>query len=494
MFLVIFCLWLAMTAASNARSTSTVRGAPLFSLTGSLESLARTELQILDRLDKFLAASAESDHMIREYVEIQRVILAGNGTLEHPIAAFEFLRRLAADWGSVLAAIRQVASASTELISWIQVNRAPPDLYPRKQDVLDAANMLVHLQDTYQLEIEGLTHGVLHVPGPEMGSVQLKANAGLSADALLLVGGHALRLGPATARAEWVESAIAAFTVPAASSAPSPVTLVPELFQGPSAAEEDQLFKRLCRGEHLGTLELDASLKCRLVYSGHAYHRLAPQKLEEASIHPYIVQIHDFITHTEADRLIEIASPKLEIAKVIDTAGTKLTHQDRISNSAWLEDSENPGLLQALTHRVEVATGLRAGRPGEAEEWQMAQYGLGGVFNPHTDYFTEFTPGVEELPQRVATLMIYLSDVGAGGATVFPRARVSLWPRKGNAVFWWNFDRAGHGDVDTLHGGCPVLHGSKWVANKWIQYRGQWDGAGAKCGLGKYDQFRHFSS
>jgi hypothetical protein len=54
-----------------------------------------------------------------------------------------------------------------------------------------------------------------------------------------------------------------------------------------------------------------------------------------------------------------------------------------------------------------------------------------------------------------------LSEV-KGGATVFPRSAISLWPQKGSAAFWWNLDRSGTGDENTRHGACPVLYGDKW--------------------------------
>jgi prolyl 4-hydroxylase len=42
-----------------------------------------------------------------------------------------------------------------------------------------------------------------------------------------------------------------------------------------------------------------------------------------------------------------------------------------------------------------------------------------------------------------------------------------------DAIFWYNLKSSGDGDYNTLHAGCPVLSGSKWVANQWIKETGQ---------------------
>ena len=71
---------------------------------------------------------------------------------------------------------------------------------------------------------------------------------------------------------------------------------------------------------------------------------------------------------------------------------------------------------------------------------QVANYGIGGVYNHHTDaageLFSENPMGLQYMGDRVATFMGYLSDVAAGGATVFPSVGVASFPKKGNALFW----------------------------------------------------------
>ena len=51
------------------------------------------------------------------------------------------------------------------------------------------------------------------------------------------------------------------------------------------------------------------------------------------------------------------------------------------------------------------------------EQFQIANYGIGGQYNPHYDYFID----EENMKNnRIATWLGYISDVQGGGGTAFP--------------------------------------------------------------------------
>ena len=71
---------------------------------------------------------------------------------------------------------------------------------------------------------------------------------------------------------------------------------------------------------------------------------------------------------------------------------------------------------------------------------------------------------------RIMTFMIYLASIDVGGSTLFPQAGISVKPEMGSALFWFNMGPQNNYDSRIRHMGCPVLHGNKWIANKWIKW------------------------
>ena len=73
--------------------------------------------------------------------------------------------------------------------------------------------------------------------------------------------------------------------------------------------------------------------------------------------------------------------------------------------------------------------------------------------------------------QRLATIILYLTDVEAGGGTAFPAIDIEVQPKKGNALFFLNTDRYRMPNHKTLHAGLPVQKGCKIIASKWLRER-----------------------
>ena len=87
-------------------------------------------------------------------------------------------------------------------------------------------------------------------------------------------------------------------------------------------------------------------------------------------------------------------------------------------------------------------------------------------------------------------IVIFLS----GGATVWPFIGVSVFPEKGDGIYWHNLLRRNELDVHLTHKACPVILGTKWICNKWIGYSSQWNIEKHKCALtenARYSQHTH---
>ncbi|CAN8257757.1 unnamed protein product [Cochlearia groenlandica] len=235
---------------------------------------------------------------------------------------------------------------------------------------------------------------------------------------------------------------------------------------------------------------------------------------EVISWEPRAVVYHNFLTNEECEHLISLAKPSMVKSTVVDektggskdsrfvsyllspsslTCGGKLCCllfidvvlcicRVRTSSGTFLKRGQDQ-VVETIEKRISDFTFI----PVEnGEGLQVLHYQVGQKYEPHYDYFLdEFN--TKNGGQRIATVLMYLSDVDNGGETVFPAAKgnisavpwwnelsecgkegLSVLPKKRDALLFWNMRPDASLDPSSLHGGCPVVKGNKWSSTKWF--------------------------
>lgn len=184
---------------------------------------------------------------------------------------------------------------------------------------------------------------------------------------------------------------------------------------------------------------------------------------------PDVVLLDHFMSENECDELCELSKGSLTESEVVDDAtGKGIAHQDRTSQGTYFSLGQNP-LVEKIETRISEITGIPV---INGEGIQILNYVNGGEYKPHYDYFPDNDGGRTNMSQggqRIVTIIMYLNDVQAGGATVFPEINLSVYPQKGSALYFSYFNAHGQTDPLTLHGGAPVVEGEKWIATKWLR-------------------------
>uniref|UniRef100_A0A3Q0RGH4 Prolyl 4-hydroxylase subunit alpha-1 n=1 Tax=Amphilophus citrinellus TaxID=61819 RepID=A0A3Q0RGH4_AMPCI len=478
-----------------------------------MTDLLYTEKDLVTSLKDYIRAEESKLEQIKRWAEkLDSLTVTATqdpeGFLGHPVNAFKLVKRLNTEWGDLESLVLRDTTGG--FISNLTIQRQH---FPTDEDQTGAAKALIRLQDTYRLDANTISTGDL--PG-------VKYKSRMTAEDCFELGKIAYSDADYYHTELWMAQALKQLDE-GEDSTLDKVTVIdylsyaiyqqgemeramdytkrlieldPEHPRGKSnlkyfefqlekqkkAAEEEapkqkerekrettdkkkkkkkkakkafsliperEKYEMLCRGEGIKlTPRRQSRLFCRY-YDNNRNPKLllAPMKQQDEWDRPYIVRYLDVITDAEIEKIKELAKPRV---KIFSPRCFILTLLCLLYSSAWLTGYDDP-MIETINQRIEDLTGLEM---DTAEELQVANYGVGGQYEPHFDFGR-------------------MSDVSAGGATVFPDVGAAVWPQKGTAVFWYNLFASGEGDYSTRHAACPVLVGNKWVSNKWIHERGQ---------------------
>lgn len=221
--------------------------------------------------------------------------------------------------------------------------------------------------------------------------------------------------------------------------------------------------------------------------TGNSFYSVIP--FQYLSLYPRLVVYPNFIDEERCNYIIKLATNSLQKSGLAYRPGEVGSddQQTRTSQGTFLmSDQDTDGVLAWVEEKIASVTFLPV-EHGEA--FNVLKYNNMQHYDSHMDSFDpkDFGP---QPSQRVATVLLYLSDVEAGGETVFKHQgkdgesrQIQDWrncegdfkykPRRGDAVLFWSVKPWLEIDPHALHGGCPVIAGTKWVATKWLRNKPQ---------------------
>jgi prolyl 4-hydroxylase len=174
-----------------------------------------------------------------------------------------------------------------------------------------------------------------------------------------------------------------------------------------------------------------------------------------------------FLTVEECAALIERIDARRRPSTIADANGDGYF---RTSETCDLDNADP--LIASIDARLAAFAGID---PAHGEPIQGQRYGVGQEFKAHTDYFKpkgpDFARFCSVAGNRTWTLMVYLNEPAAGGATRFTKIGKTVQPETGKLLAWNNRIGPGTYNPATIHHGMKVRSGVKHVITKWYRER-----------------------
>lgn len=175
----------------------------------------------------------------------------------------------------------------------------------------------------------------------------------------------------------------------------------------------------------------------------------------------------DFLTPDECARLIDRIEASRRPSTIADANGDG---GFRTSETCDLDCSDP--FIAAIDEKLAAFAGID---PAYGEPIQGQRYAVGQEFKAHTDYFeprgVDFERYCAAAGNRTWTLMVYLNQPTAGGATRFVKIGKTVQPEVGKLLAWNNRLEPGKYNGASLHHGMKVRSGVKHIITKWYRER-----------------------
>ncbi|CAI5468324.1 unnamed protein product [Closterium sp. Yama58-4] len=228
---------------------------------------------------------------------------------------------------------------------------------------------------------------------------------------------------------------------------------------------------------HVAAISNDAQDEERLIgWKGESFNSTREedpsqrQWIELISWEPRAFLFHNFLTAKECLYLIHKAAPNMVKSTVVDSdSGGSYSSKIRTSSGSFLSRGSDE-VVTSIEKRISDFSHLPV---DHGEAIHVLHYEPSQEYQAHFDYFHDDI-NTRNGGQRLATVLMYLSDVEEGGETVFPAAELTpdnihspippdselsqcakgmlaVKPKRGDALLFWNLKPDTTLDPKSLH-------------------------------------------
>tara|TARA_Y100000034_G_scaffold114421_1_gene150533 strand:+ start:712 stop:2040 length:1329 start_codon:yes stop_codon:yes gene_type:complete len=182
-----------------------------------------------------------------------------------------------------------------------------------------------------------------------------------------------------------------------------------------------------------------------------------------------VYEFDNLLDSSECEKLIDLMK-KNHVSSTLATGDGAIKNDTRTSSSAYFNAEDT--FIKNIEQKISTTIGIDISY-GEALQGQI--YRVGEHYAPHLDYFNKkdkdlYDQFCGDMGNRTWTMVIYLNDDGlSGGYTDFPKADISVKPKKGKAVCFRDMNQDGTMNRLTLHSGQKVTKGTKYILTKWFR-------------------------
>ena len=399
------------------------RSSDMFSSLGHMKSLLTVEKLTLNEVQNYIHMKKEQLENVRSFLIKAKKFTISNKMdfdihLSHPVNQFNLISRYVKTWKKVENLLKDPKQLSLFTLY--------SNYKSQTEDVIGAFTAIKRLQSTYKLQASDFVHN--KVPGG-------KALQEMPDEDIVFIGTRAFEDDDHKTSYEWFSAllernktvygsyskkvlvdylAVSAAYYGRLSEAIELTEMLlkedfnnkrlqinlklykesPEIFLNYKKKVKDDYFnsKEFLTYEGVCRKALEPirqkNLKCFMWTNyGNPNLIVRPLKMEEvtkaSSTSTNLVRFFDFVSDWEVEQIKKLALPQLNRATVHHYQTGKMVNADyRISKSAWLDRKEHE-VVKTVTDRITHATNLTL---SDSEVLQIANYGMGGQYEPHHDY------------------------------------------------------------------------------------------------------------